>query len=219
MEIVQGATVEGSKQEWIKRREAGGPRLLSCSDDLSVKVWRRRPRDRQEQSKYSIIRTGNNEEDWVEEATLPRRHSRAVYSVAWSKMTGMIVSTGGDGKIVVYNERWKKEDGQAKPSRNSNQPVNGVEASKVTQDGVAAEGSLENSIDNTKGLEDITTPEVSVAATEWMVVAEIEGAHGVFEINHVCWAKRADRGKRRDDEEVILSTGDDGLVKVWTLDV
>jgi hypothetical protein len=53
--------------------------------------------------------------------------------------------------------------------------------------------------------------------TEWVVVARIEAAHEEFEINHVCWARRQDRDKRRDDEEVLVSSGDDGAVKVWAL--
>ncbi len=59
--------------------------------------------------------------------------------------------------------------------------------------------------------------------TEWVVIAEKEAAHGVYEINHVCWAKRFDQGRRDEaeqgsaGEEVVISTGDDGVVNVWTL--
>jgi len=42
-------------------------------------------------------------------------------------------------------------------------------------------------------------------------------AHGVYEINHVCWAKRFDKGRAKD-EEIIISTGDDGMVKAWILE-
>jgi hypothetical protein len=56
------------------------------------------------------------------------------------------------------------------------------------------------------------------STTEWVVIAEWENAHDVFEVNHVCWALRVDKGKRREGEEVIVTTGDDGEVKVWTLD-
>ena len=54
--------------------------------------------------------------------------------------------------------------------------------------------------------------------TEWVVVAVAENAHDVFEVNHAVWAPRADKDKRFDGEEVIVTTGDDGEVKVWTLD-
>jgi hypothetical protein len=91
-----------------------------------------------------------------------------------------VVSTGSDGKIVVYEERW-------------------ITAS---QDG------------------DTTLPDASISnvLSKWVVVADIENAHDVFEINHVTWAPRSDKARRHADEEVILSTGDDGEVKVWTLD-
>ena len=200
--ILMGAETEGTteqqhQEEWIKRRNLAGPRLVSCSDDMTIRVWRRRPREKgPQQNKLSIIRTGSIEEDWVEEARLPQRHERAIYYVAWSKRTGRIVSSGGDGKIVVYEERWQSRD----PAHGATLPSNG-EASENNQ-------SVEN--EELKPVED---------ATEWVVLAELEGAHGVFEINHVCWARRADRGKRSDDEEIIVSSGDDGVVKTWTLDV
>lgn len=52
---------------------------------------------------------------------------------------------------------------------------------------------------------------------EWRIVAEVEVAHGVYEINHVCWAKRWDKGKRFEQEEMVVSTGDDGVVNFWEL--
>ena len=109
---------------------------------------------------------------------LPKAHERAVYSVSWSRRTGLIVSAGSDGKIVVYKERWREQ--QAAPDTDN--------------------GDADKSL------------------TEWVVIAELFSGHDVFEINHVCWARRADKGKRSEDEEVILSTGDDGEVRVWTLD-
>jgi hypothetical protein len=90
------------------------------------------------------------------------------------------VSTGSDGKIVVYEEVW-------------NTPVTNGEASPPDSSGP---GGL----------------------SKWVIVADIENAHDVFEINHVTWAPRADKGRRHTDEEIIISTGDDGEVKVWTLD-
>jgi len=51
----------------------------------------------------------------------------------------------------------------------------------------------------------------------WKVIAELDGAHGVYEINSVAWSKRYDKGKRGPDDEIIISAGDDGEVKVWAL--
>lgn len=58
--------------------------------------------------------------------------------------------------------------------------------------------------------------------TEWSIVAVVDGAHGIYEINHAAWAKRADRGVQSNAEtdaqaeEVLVTTADDGSVKVWS---
>lgn len=186
----EGATRPGlvaqsdQQQKTLQQREAAGPRLASCSDDLSIRIWRRIPKQRPNGLPQtgpripSIIKTNTIEEEWVHETSLPALHERAVYSVSWSKITGRIVSAGSDGKIIVYEERWAAN-------------------SQLAED---------------------TTDNEGLAATEWVAVAEFENAHDVFEINHVVWAKRRDAGRRSDDEEIIVSTGDDGEVRVWTLD-
>jgi WD40 repeat protein len=168
--------------QYIEGLERSGPRLATGSDDCTVRIWRRKPIQRDDTASSntgipSIIRSAAIDEDWYQEAILPQVHERAIYSVSWSRTTGMIASAGSDGKIIVYKERWRQQ-------------ASNSEAMEV--DG----GQL----------------------TEWEVVAELFSAHDVFEINHVCWARRADKGKRGEDEEVVLSTGDDGEVRVWALD-
>ena len=199
---VEGARTE-NQMAWVKRRETAGPRLLSCSDDLTIRVWRRRPKEKgPQQNKLSIIRSGGIEEDWIEEARLPQTHERTIYSVAWSKRTGRIASTSGDGSIVVYEERWKAEAKAPQPPTESN--------GHVSMEGI------NNGDGETAQTENVAQSET---ATEWVVYAKTDNAHGVFETNHVCWARRADRRKRSEDEEVMVSTGDDGVAKVWALEV
>ncbi|KAF2833614.1 putative cytosolic iron-sulfur protein assembly protein 1 [Ophiobolus disseminans] len=173
----------------IERLERSGPRLATCSDDRTVRVWRRTPRDQPNASSNtgipSIIRSAAIDEDWYQEAVLPQVHERAIYSVSWSQTTGMIASAGSDGKIIVYKERWKQESNGVDAQNGEHMDVDGAHRAEPQP------------------------------LTEWVVVAELFSAHDVFEINHVTWAKRADKGKRWDGEEVILSTGDDGEVKVW----
>jgi WD40 repeat protein len=190
-----------AKGALLDARDKSGPRLLSCSDDLSIRLWQRRPKKRADmptgQGRMpSILRTTDIEEDWFEESRLPQAHGRSVYSVSWSAVTGRIVSTGSDGKVVVYEERWK-EAGETAPSAGA------AAAAAAAAGGVEKQGEGE--------------PEIG-PLTEWVVLAELDDAHDVYEINHACWAKRRDRGKRNDDEEIIITTGDDGLVKAWALD-
>lgn len=177
-------------EQWLEERRKSGPRLATCSDDLSIRIWRRIPKEKKDpptgQGKMpSILKTTSIEEEWVEEARLPQTHERSIYAISWSKLTGKIVSCGGDGKIVVFEERWNDK-----------------------KDTAAVDGIV---------LQADESP-VTHNPTEWTVVAEYEDAHDVFEINHVAWTVRADKGKRYDGEEIVVSTGDDGEVKVWTLE-
>jgi cytosolic iron-sulfur protein assembly protein CIAO1 len=197
-----GGTVWGVVWEGLKGGddEAGmkEPRLASCSDDLSVRVWRKVSRDRAETERKgprlpSIIRPPSSMETWVQEAMLPQIHVRSIYAIAWSSVTGLLVSCGGDGAIYVHKER---------PIQQEHETDTNGEADDVVMNG-------------TEGTEESRPREL--VKTEWVVLAQMDAAHAEFEINHVCWARRQDRDKRRDDEEVIVSSGDDGAVKVWAL--
>ncbi|OQO02959.1 hypothetical protein B0A48_11242 [Cryoendolithus antarcticus] len=190
-------SLSAEQQILLEQRKAAGPRIISCSDDLTIRIWRRVPKEIKEQptgqgKMPSIWKNRDFEEEWVQECVLPKAHERAVYAVSWSRKTGRVVSTGSDGKVVVYEERWKG-------GRNG-------EGDSAMADASAVSGRVEGRKDEATG-----------SSTEWMVVAEVENAHDVFEVNHVVWAPRADKGKIGEDEEVIVTTGDDGEVKVWLL--
>ncbi|KAF3941419.1 Xenin [Dactylella cylindrospora] len=144
-------------------------RLASASDDQTARIWYRKPKPEaaKSSSQPSIIKRANDEaEEWEEQSVLPKAHDRTIYSIDWSKKSGLIATAGGDGKIVVYREE--------------------------------------------TGLED---------TKEWKIVAEIAAAHGVFEINSVSWCSRWDKNGQRLDEEILISTGDDGVVNIFELNI
>ncbi|KAF4215642.1 hypothetical protein CNMCM8980_008086 [Aspergillus fumigatiaffinis] len=185
--------------QWKKAHALSGPRLVSCSDDRTVRIWRRQPKEQQQHQAQpspfggsgipSIIRPTGSDEFWDEECVLPQAHDLSIYTVAWSKRTGLLASVGADGRIVVYEERLVVES-----------PAESMETDPPTSaDGTAADSP-------------------AAPRSEWRVIATVDGAHGIYEINHVTWAKRADRGRTEGaDEEVLITTADDGTVKVWTL--
>ncbi|CAK4034158.1 cytosolic iron-sulfur assembly 1 [Lecanosticta acicola] len=189
----EGSFVAGASAEWVAEKAQSGARLMTCSDDRSIRVWRRRPKAKSDmptgQGRMpSIWKNSEFQEEWFEEARLPLLHDRPVYAISWSRKSGRVVSAGSDGKILVYEERWRGKE---------------VEMSDAPP---PADGETHGCSTGAKSL------------TEWVLIAEVENAHDVFEVNHVVWAPRADKGKRSDDEEVIVSTGDDGEVKVWILE-
>jgi WD40 repeat protein len=77
----------------FEKKDTEEVRLVSGSDDHTVKVWK----------KVGDEDYGN--EVWEMESTLPKAHTRAVYSVCWSGFSGRIASVGSDGKLVIYQEK------------------------------------------------------------------------------------------------------------------
>ncbi|KAL9124507.1 MAG: hypothetical protein Q9217_006169 [Psora testacea] len=175
---------------------------MTCSDDATIRVWRRKPKERVAQSRLSIIKNADSGEDWIEEAILPGVHVRGIYAVAWSQRTGRVVSTGGDGMVVVYQEEWADADGE-KITVNGEQSHADAEAARtVKMDGVESQGQQ---------------------STRWRIITQMDGAHGVFEINHVAWTRKPrprQEGQEEGEEgELIITTGDDGSVKVWEMSI
>lgn len=182
---------------WLARRHAAGPRLASCSADGTVRIWRRVPREPQAPETtpaLSIIRTGSHLEDWTCEAVLPAVHAGAVYAVAWSPRTGLLASTGDDGQVAIYAEQWSDS------GAGSNSPHSSADAA-------AADAAS------------TWTPGAESAPTAWRVVAVQQAAHEEYELNHVAWAARADAARRSDAEDLLVTTGDDGGVRAWAVDV
>jgi cytosolic iron-sulfur protein assembly protein CIAO1 len=51
-----------------------------------------------------------------------------------------------------------------------------------------------------------------------VVLAVLQGGHGPYEINHVTWCTRYDAGKKEEGEEMVVTTGDDGVVRAWGIE-
>ncbi|KAL8931605.1 MAG: hypothetical protein Q9211_006844 [Gyalolechia sp. 1 TL-2023] len=188
------------------RKEGESSRLVSCSDDGTIRIWKKKPnQERPQQSRLSIIRSTSAEE-WVEELQLPKRHVRTIYSVAWSKQSRRIASVGGDGKIVVYEEH--PGEGLANGEMNgAGHSTGGLEPHGTLSKADAQEVNQQFQEALSTGIQ---TEKQEFSS--WQVVAEYDCAHGVFEINHVAWAKAKVDGSQ---QEVLVTTGDDGEVKIW----
>lgn len=191
------------------------PRIITCSDDLSLRVWRRQLSEAEREKKRnassggavngltqrlpSILKPTGYFETWAEEARLPQVHVRSVYAVDWSRRTGLVVSCAGDGTIAVYRE--VPVNTPSEPAGQMDVPMTMPEREEAPDTNAAATAAEQQ----------------RQTLTRWDVVAMVEAAHEEYEINHVCWAARCDGGVRFEDEEVIVSTGDDGDVRIWAL--
>ncbi|KAK4155242.1 WD40-repeat-containing domain protein [Chaetomidium leptoderma] len=193
-------TVWGLQWEGRERGDGRFPRLLTFSADGLIKVWSLREEEEEEeeegrQQEGNPFRAGfggipntmrrSPREEWDCTAVLPKVHTRDIYSVSWSADTGLVASTGSDGVIVVY-----AEDDDSTPE------------DVVMSSPGGAEGAAEN---GTAGLK-----------SNWRVLGTVSNAHGPYEVNHITWCKRFDPGtERRGKEEMLVTTGDDGVVRPW----
>jgi WD40 repeat protein len=154
------------------------PRLMSSSADNTVRIWTKVP-SAPPLNKPSYFNSGipstmrppPSNETWECTATLPKAHDLPIYSVGWSEKTGRVVSAGGDGKVVIYEE--------------------------ISRGRTRVGGPIER---------------------EWVILGVLEGAHGPYEINHVTWCVRFDAGKKEVGEEMVVTTGDDGVVRAWAVE-
>ncbi|KAH8821245.1 putative cytosolic iron-sulfur protein assembly protein 1 [Xylogone sp. PMI_703] len=197
------------------------PRLISCSADSTIRIWSPTSPSAPSRPTYlhpgipSTMRAGPASEEWICTATLPTAHDLPIYSVNWSPRSGRVVSTGSDSKVVVYEERWKESTATEHPhtkvviapSQQQQEPEEGKEG-----EGEASTQEKEKEAEKEKE-----------SKTEWVIIATLEGGHGPYEINHATWSKRYDNksgkegGADGEEEEMIITTGDDGTIKAWIL--
>ncbi|EFX02103.1 WD repeat protein [Grosmannia clavigera kw1407] len=209
-------TVWGVQWEADPRRERF-PRLLTWSADQTLRIWTLREDDVADagatgssEGSHGIHQFHNSlggvpntmrcslHEEWSCTAVLPRAHSRDIYSAAWSGATGLVASTGSDGVVVLYAEQ-DRTDGSDKPV--------------VTEDEAAEE--LDGDIPMPRGHGHNAT---SGTAKQWRVLASVTNAHGPYEINNITWCRRYDAGAKLGGlEEMLVTTGDDGVVRPWQI--
>ena len=187
--------------EW-EQKPAGDefPRLLSFSADGTTRVWTLKEEQDDEDGVNGDVNAASGRsalggipntmrrslrEEWACSAVLPRAHDRDVYSATWSAETGMVATTGRDGKIVLYREP------------DASHTNGGAETDTVVSNGREGE-----------------------SAGTWELLTTISNAHGPFEVNHITWCKRYDaEAEHRGEEEMLVTTGDDGVVRSWSVKI
>ncbi|KAK4293728.1 hypothetical protein Pmani_033601 [Petrolisthes manimaculis] len=85
---------------WSIAFDGSGQRLASCSDDRTVKIWQE-----YQPGNNEGIATPNNEPVWKCVCTLSGFHNRAIYDIAWCRLTGAIATSCGDDVIHIFKEQ------------------------------------------------------------------------------------------------------------------
>ncbi|KAM5348539.1 hypothetical protein ACJ41O_008363 [Fusarium nematophilum] len=198
-------TVWGLQWEPRPRPDDRFPRLLTFSADGTIRVWTLRQEDDAGDettgggSRSALGGIPNTmrrslREEWTCTAILPKAHTRDIYSVAWSAQTGLIASTGSDGIVALYTEDADDRHVQASGD-GDDQPIANIQ---------------------------VPTPNAQPpsASSRWRLLTTHSSAHGPYEVNHVTWCRRYDAGsERRGEDEMLVTTGDDGLVRPWQVEL
>ncbi|KAH8677767.1 WD40-repeat-containing domain protein [Xylariales sp. PMI_506] len=205
--VLEGHTGTVWGLQWEPRPQGSQfPRLLTWSADCSIRVWSLKPaKEEVEAPRHawggglggipSTMRQAITE-TWECTAVLPTAHTRDIYSAAWSAESGLVASTGSDGLVALYRE---EDDGSAPQTTDAEAAAELDGDVQMTNGGpapVAAEGNSKT----------------------WRLLTTIPNAHGPYEVNHITWCKRYDPGcpaDKRGVEEMLVTTGDDGIVRPW----
>ncbi|KAI1300757.1 WD repeat protein [Xylaria venustula] len=208
------AVLEGHKGtvwgvQWEPNPKTGRfPRLLTWSADRTVRIWTLKEEEDESEGapRHAFGGLGgipntmrrSLKEEWECTAVLPAVHTRDIYSAAWSAGTGRVASTGSDGIVAIY------EEGAA-----------AAHGTETTDDEAAAE--LDGDVPIRNGHGEGNKPE---ASKQWKLISTTPNAHGPYEINHITWCKRYDNDcpqEKRGVEEMLVTTGDDGIVRPWQI--
>ncbi|KAK4749928.1 hypothetical protein SAY87_027377 [Trapa incisa] len=83
-----------SSTVWSLSFNADGNRMVTCSDDLTIKIWGTDPKK---------LLSGDEYSPWSHLCTLSGYHGRTIFSVGWSR-EGIIVTGAGDDAIRLFVE-------------------------------------------------------------------------------------------------------------------
>ena len=190
-------TVWGIQWESKPRPDGKFPRLLSHSADGTIRVWSLRAEDEEEDGQTS---TGHGL------GSIPNTMRRSLKE-EWN-CTDVLP---GVHSSDVYSVCWSSNsgivastgsDGVVALYEESREPVSGSADGKPRPNGATTNGLSHNQ------------------ESRWKVLTTISNSHGPYEVNHITWCRRYDAGsERRGEEEMLVTTGDDGLVRPWKVTI
>ncbi|KAH8548718.1 WD40-repeat-containing domain protein [Umbelopsis sp. PMI_123] len=171
--------------------------LASASYDDTIKIWR------------------EDDDDWYCSDTL-QGHTSTIWSIDFDKTGDQIVSASDDTTLRFWKQyKPNNPEGVATPGNTAKwknictvsgqheRCIYSVSWSKVHGRVASASG------DNNIKIFDEESEVQNVNAPTWLISASVADAHGVSDINSVCWYPTEKHG------DWLASGGDDGIVNIW----
>ncbi|KAH6621201.1 putative cytosolic iron-sulfur protein assembly protein 1 [Chaetomium sp. MPI-SDFR-AT-0129] len=191
-----GGTVWGLQWETKERSDGRFPRLMTFSADGSIRVWTLKVDEEAErlEAEEAAAREGNPFRTGF--GGMPNTMRRSLRE-EW-ECTAVLPKVHTRD---VYSASWSADTGLVASTGSD-----GIVAVYAEQE----DGTEGDNSDNSSGAKSST----------WKVLSTIPRAHGPYEINHITWCKRFDSGaERKGKEEMLVTTGDDGIVQPWQVQV
>ncbi|KAL2680703.1 Cytosolic iron-sulfur protein assembly protein [[Neocosmospora] mangrovei] len=183
--------------QWESRPRPGDlfPRLLTFSADGTIRVWTLQQEEDNEDG------TGTGSRSAL--GGIPNTMRRSLRE-EW-KCTAILPKAHTRD---IYSVTWSSQTGLV---------------ASTGSDGVVALYTEDNSggdIPETGNSTNAEEVQQSSASASWRLLTTHPGAHGPYEVNHITWCRRYDAGsERRGEEEMLVTTGDDGIVRPWQVEV
>ncbi|KAF5011492.1 hypothetical protein FDECE_2411 [Fusarium decemcellulare] len=185
-------TVWGLQWEPRPRPGDGFPRLLTFSADGTIRIWTLQEDEDAEENTAGGSRSALG--------GIPNTMRRSLRE-KWTCTAILPKAHTRD----IYSVAWSAQTGLI---------------ASTGSDGIVAlytEGS-EGDVPASDG--DQPMAEQPAGSSRWRLLTAHPSAHGPYEVNHVTWCRRYDAGsERRGEEEMLVTTGDDGIVQPWQVDL
>ncbi|XP_075063460.1 putative cytosolic iron-sulfur protein assembly protein CIAO1 [Mixophyes fleayi] len=92
------ATLEGhTSTVWSLAFNQSGDQLATCSDDKTVRIWKQNGSGKEQG-------VSKKDPNWTCVCTLTGYHTRTIYDINWSHLTGSIATACGDDAIRIFEE-------------------------------------------------------------------------------------------------------------------
>lgn len=188
-------TVWGVQWEQKPRDDNRFPRLLTYSADQTIRVWTLQEEDEGEDGGAGGgFRSGlGGIPNTMRRSLREEWVCTAVLPKAHTRDIYSVTWSSASGLVASTGS-----DGVVAVYREEDEGADSAEADVAAADG--ADGAAN----------------ATAGSGTWRIETTVRNAHGPYEINHITWCKRYDAGsERKGEEEMLVTTGDEGLVRPW----
>ncbi|KAL5612957.1 hypothetical protein BROUX41_003965 [Berkeleyomyces rouxiae] len=199
--VLEGHTETVWGMQWEARPRDGDrfPRLLTFSADRTVRIWELQEEDDASEGSKNIGSSAGGFGGAL--GSIPNTMRRALRET-WNCVAILPQAHTRE----IYAASWSALSGRVATTGSDSHVVVYEEEATTAFAAAACEGAAEVDVE-------------SPGPGSWKVVTSYKQAHGAYEINHITWCRRFDNDANAQEgvQEMLVTTGDDGVVRPWAV--